>query len=78
MDAYPGRIHPHNLQGAVNSTVYAKRASDEEMTLRRMILARLMLDDNLDEYCGCNRPRELFEFEGDDGSTMELSAREHE
>ena len=59
------RIHPDN------------RVSDEEMTERRMILVRLMLDEVCEEYCGCKRPCKTFDFEQEDESIVELTDREH-
>ena len=43
--------------------------SDEEMKERCMIPARLMLDEDCDE--------ETFDFEKEDRSVVELTAREH-
>ena len=74
MDAYPGRIHPHYLQGAVNDTLYAKQAFDEEMMLRRMILACLMLDGDCDEHCGCKQPCE--EEDSNDDKSVPLENKE--
>jgi len=65
------RIDPDNLEGAVNSTPYAKRASDEEMADRYRILARLMLDDNVDEHCGCKQPLEQEDSNEDESVPLE-------
>jgi hypothetical protein len=68
---YKGRIDEDNLQGIVNTTPYAKRASDKEMAERWMLLSKSMLDDDLSETCGCKRPRD------DEDSLLEQSALEH-
>ena len=36
-----------------------------------------MLDGDCDEYCGYKRPCEMFDFQQEDGSNVELTAREH-
>jgi len=68
---YKGRISEDTLRGIVNSTPYAKRASDKEMAERWMLLSKAMLDDDLSETCGCKRPRD------DEDSLLEQSALEH-
>ena len=68
---YKGRITEDTLRGIVNSTCYAKRASDEQMAERWTLLLKSMLDDDLSETCGCKRPRD------DEESLLEQSALEH-
>ena len=67
---YKGRIQEDTLRGIVNSTCYAKRASDEQMAERWMLLSKSMLDDAVDETCGCKRSHD------DDESLLEQSAVE--
>ena len=64
-------MDPDNLQGAVNSTSYAKRASDEEMMERDKFLARSMLDSNVDEHCGCKQPLEEEDSNDDESVPLE-------
>ena len=68
---YKGRIDEDTRRGIVNSTPYAKRASDEEIMERYRLLAASMLDGNAHEHCGCKTSRD------EDDTLLEQSAREH-